>query len=1111
NDGFGLFTLTDVDDEITGGASGLEVTYHETQTNANNGVNAIDTTTSYNNIVQDAQSLYVRVESETIATDCATIVVLELIVEPSPQLIAPTPLEVCDDILADGFATFDLTSKSDEILNGQDPAQYILSYYESEANADIADNPITNPLTYTNTDDFNQTVWVRVEDNTTVEGCYKLTSLELIVNALPVLVTPAPLELCDAITLDDGQEAFTLEEANAEILNGQTGITLTYYETQLDAENATNPIGSPYTNTSNSQTIFVRAQNDITGCYNTVTLTLRVDPIPSPEPNPDPIEVCDDDNDGFTEFDLEMRTMEITNGESDVKITYHETQSDAELGENAITGLYTNIVANNQMIYVRSESTLTGCYNLTQNTLELIVHPAPEVPTSIAPYTICDSDDDGLAQFDLTTKEEDILNGQDPAAVVLTYHVSAANAEDGINPIINVSNYTNTANSQTIYVRLYDPVTTCLDTGMFELMVALPPVAVQPTQLNECDDLGEVPGDEITVFDLTVKDTEITGGNASWSVAYYETNADAQAQENVIPDPTQYTNTEINGQGPNPQTLYAVVTDTNTGCVDFTTLTIRVLPNPTPTASDLLPNLELCDDLNTGDGEEVFNLRGLAGNNEQEELIRNGENGVTITYYEDLDDANSGTNAILDPTQYSNIASPQEIYVRMTKDATGCYALVDFTIVVNPLPEVVAVTDFIQCELFTDNVDSFDLTTKDAEILNGQDASQFIVSYHADLADAEAGMNGLVSPYTNTSNPQQIFVTITNNVTGCSISTQRFNIEVQEAAQANPDMDPILYQACDDNMETDGDTTNDSTQFDLTTMNGNVLDGQDTTNYMVSYYANEADANDKVNPLPTLYENVVNPQVVYARVDNDTPGTVTDEDTPICYAVAALTLQVNPLPEFDLADQYTLCINTNGSEILDPLVIDTGLSATDYSFVWSYNGTEMAGETGSRLTPTQGGSYSVLVTDISTSTVTNCTNTDTTEVMESEPPSISINLLTQAFADNHVVEVVPGDEIGEYEYSLDHGPWQDETVFNNVSPGQHHIMARDKNGCGITTKPVFIIDYPLYFTPNGDGQNETWNIEGIGNDAKIYIFDRYGKLLKQISPGGTGWDGTYNG
>ncbi|WP_229724577.1 T9SS type B sorting domain-containing protein [Winogradskyella forsetii] len=1106
NDGFGMFDLASTANGITGGASGLTVTYHETQTNANNGVDAIDTTASYNNIVQDAQTLYVRVESATIATDCATIVVLELIVEPTPQLMAPTPLEVCDDISADGYATFDLTDKAEEILNGQDPVQYELSYYESEANAALAMNPIGNPLAYINTDDFNQTIWVRVEDNTTVEGCYKLTSLELIVNALPVLVTPAPLELCDTVTLDDGQEAFTLEDANADILNGQTGITLTYYETQLDADNATDPIESPYTNTSNSQTIFVRAQNDITGCYSTVTVTLRVNPIPSPEQSPDPIEVCDDDNDGFAEFDLEIRTVEITNGESDVVITYHETQSDAEQGENAITGLYTNIVANNQMVYVRSESTLTGCYNLTLNTLELIVHPAPEVPTSLEPYTICDSDNDGSAQFDLTTMDEEVLNGQDPTAVELTYHVSAANAETGSNPIINVGNYTNNGNPQTIYVRLYDPITTCFDTGMFELIVALPPEAVQPTQLNECDDLGEVPGDEITEFDLTVKDTEITGGNASWSVAYYETNADAQAQENAIADPTQYTNMEINGLAANPQTLYVVVTDTDTGCVDFTTLTIRVLPNPTPTASDLLPNIERCDEENTGDGEEEFDLT------ENEDLIRNGENGVTITYHETEDAANAGTDAIPDPTQYTNIETPtQEIYVRMTKDATGCYALVDFTIEVNPLPEVVAVTDFIQCELFTDGTDTFDLSTKDAEVLNGQDEAQFTVSYHDNLTDAEEGMNGLVSPYTNTANPQQIFVTITNNGTGCSISTQSFNIEVQEAAQANPDMDPILFELCDDEMETDGNPVNDSTQFDLTNMDTEVLDGQDPLNYIVTYYATQEDADDKVNPLPTLYENMTNPQVIYARVDNDTPDAVTDADTSICYALAALTLQVNPLPEFDLEDGYTLCVNTDGSEILDPLVIDTGLSATDYGFVWRYEGVEITGETGPSIMPTQGGSYSVLVTDISTSTATNCTNEDTTEVMESEPPSITVNVLTQNFAESHVLEVVPGDEIGDYEYSLDNGPWQDGTLFTDVSPGQHHITARDKNGCGTTTEPAFIIDYPLYFTPNGDGQNETWNIESIGSSAKIYIFDRYGKLLKQISPNGTGWDGTYNG
>lgn len=122
--------------------------------------------------------------------------------------------------------------------------------------------------------------------------------------------------------------------------------------------------------------------------------------------------------------------------------------------------------------------------------------------------------------------------------------------------------------------------------------------------------------------------------------------------------------------------------------------------------------------------------------------------------------------------------------------------------------------------------------------------------------------------------------------------------------------------------------------------------------------------------------------------------------------------------------------------------------------------------------------------------------------------------VTDAFTENQIITVV-ATAPGNYLYQLDSGPLQTSPIFENVSAGIHSVTVSDANGCStsITENDILVIKHPKYFTPNGDGFNDTWKISGLTNSLinKIYIFDRYGKLLKEIAASGTGWDGTYLG
>jgi len=125
-----------------------------------------------------------------------------------------------------------------------------------------------------------------------------------------------------------------------------------------------------------------------------------------------------------------------------------------------------------------------------------------------------------------------------------------------------------------------------------------------------------------------------------------------------------------------------------------------------------------------------------------------------------------------------------------------------------------------------------------------------------------------------------------------------------------------------------------------------------------------------------------------------------------------------------------------------------------------------------------------------------------------------INTITiEDFSRNNTVSIdATGD--GNYEYSLDGLSYTDSNYFENVSPGLITAFVRDKKGCGVSEKTISVLGFPKFFTPNGDGVNDSWNLIGASStshtNSSVSIFDRYGKKLAELKAHDNGWNGNYN-
>ncbi|MDD3004448.1 T9SS type B sorting domain-containing protein [Flavobacterium sp.] len=250
-----------------------------------------------------------------------------------------------------------------------------------------------------------------------------------------------------------------------------------------------------------------------------------------------------------------------------------------------------------------------------------------------------------------------------------------------------------------------------------------------------------------------------------------------------------------------------------------------------------------------------------------------------------------------------------------------------------------------------------------------------------------------------------------------------------------------------------------------------------------------------------------------ATVDNN--GLVTPVGpgfTTIKYATTSIcnitTLDITVyLPPNPLLTNRYICVDKITGNYISTVNMQCGVPNEDHTFVWTLNGQPLA-TTSNLHVATEEGLYEVTVTN----TITGCTATASANVFKS---SIAIAEATVAedFEKNQTITVNVTGGSGVYLYQLDEN-WPQESNQFTVYQGVYTITVIDKNGCGTETLTVFALNYPRYFTPNNDGYNDTWSIEGLSQqiDAQIYIFDRFGKLVKSIRPYlNEYWDGTLNG
>ena len=280
-------------------------------------------------------------------------------------------------------------------------------------------------------------------------------------------------------------------------------------------------------------------------------------------------------------------------------------------------------------------------------------------------------------------------------------------------------------------------------------------------------------------------------------------------------------------------------------------------------------------------------------------------------------------------------------------------------------------------------------------------------------------------------------------------------------------------------------------EFNLPAITQNIIGELGLSNSInLSFHESEKEAEVGENPLPDTY--ISEAKTIYIRAEN----------ANICYGFGSIDLQIAAFPRLDNTVQLQACTSDF------PITLGNNLNINNpenYDFSWS------TGENAASIQVNEPGSYTLNITNSKLA----CGQSIDFLVEEFPKPEI-VALEIENHGQNNTVSLVTNNIEG-LEFSIDdpNGPYQTAPIFRNVSGGEHTFYARSNNSCELAQFSELIFGFPAFFTPNNDGYNDTWLPFKTNNQnfrvAYIHIFDRYGKLLKELPRKSAGWDGTYNG